>query len=699
MKTNSFALFCAAVACLQGCQQIPVETVAIQQFNAALADENLEQLRKSSSEQFDRQALRRDDSLADLKFLKLPEGEVEVVRIHEIDAANKQVEAAIGERKQKLMYHLRLNSDSQAWEVDDIYMKQRHDGVIDTRTVTEQMDLLMTVRDFMEAAEGLDRTRVLDSMTTDFRDVMDSVPDKTFNRLTEKVAGKSTSKRHDPQAQMNGEQALVRLHRLSGELLLTLKVENDTWKIDNLAVESRDDNYDIPNMRKTVASMQIGADFLRAYAAGEREQLQKLATPKFYQNSIEYADLSSFPLAVDELLKEDFQVRAQGRIATILIPLGADTVSIDLAREEFVDNPDQPERYLVEEVTLFQGNQQIQMSSVFVSQARMQVYANALREGRFDIIRNMSTPDFAERVWSKIEPTLVPSLPLTELRQAAPKVLSADYRGKLTQFRVMHGDEMVTYHLRDWNGEQLVDDITVSTPGQPESLKETLAVLIPAQKFIHGLQSGNLETVQAHSSADFNLLVWRHLPKLPPSAQVVAAACRQPLTRLELAETDANLTFDDGQQNTRMRMRLIEGQWTVDEVHLTSGGPDAQVAEFKQVLRQQLATGELRSASAVVYADRNRRGNMIEQVGYEVDAPESPASTGATPKMLTPEQVSNDSMQLDQLPALDVPRPATGHPSEFETDYVEPEIIRAHGESPFQRKTRKISPMSPIWKQ
>ncbi len=60
------------------------------------------------------------------------------------------------------MYHLRLNADSQTWEVDDIYMKQRHDGVIDTRTATEQMDLLMTVRDFMEAAESLDRTRVLD---------------------------------------------------------------------------------------------------------------------------------------------------------------------------------------------------------------------------------------------------------------------------------------------------------------------------------------------------------------------------------------------------------------------------------------------------------------------------------------------------------------------------------------------------------
>lgn len=696
-------------------KDVPVERMAIESFNDASADHKLEKIRKTSSERFGQYALRRDDALDALDQIRLPHGEVFVTKVEDVGPTEKRVSVEIGEHHLKLLYRLTKPADSETWVVDDIFIKQRHGGVIATRSVTEQMDLLLTVRDFMDAVGGSDREAILASMTGGFRDVMKSIPDKTFDRLAAKVAGKeSSSKPRKPDAQLDGDQAVVSMHRLSGNLVMTLRIEDGTWKVDNVAVESLEDNYHIPNMRETVAAMKVGSDFLKAYQTADRKQLRRLSTPKFFEGSLEHADFSTFELPIDDLLKNDFEVRAQGRVATILIPSGNRTVTIDLRRKEFTDEPEQPEEYRVEEVTMFEGREQKEMSAVFTSRARMLVFCEALRDGRIDLVKEISTPDFNHRVWSKVDAPLLRTLHLEDICRTAPEILSTEYLGETTEFRVRHGDRLVTYRMRDWNGDQLVDDIRDAIPEQPESLKDRLEVLIPAQKFVQGLEAADLKRVREATTTEFNLLVWRHLEEVPPSGKIVASACSGEASRIDRGDESAEIDFTQGDRSAVLRLQKDKDHWAIDDVELRTGGPSPQVAEFKETLRLQIASGALRSTSMAV-ADpplnsQPASSSPIQQTGFTQEAPVVPPmgrapTKGVPPRTLTPRQTQTPELQLDQMPPIDVDNPITEPPrspigpiSERET-YRPPEVIQANGESPFQKRKKRISPMSPIWNQ
>lgn len=697
-------------------KEVPVERMAVESFNDAVAGHHLDKIRNASSERFGRYALRRDDALEALDQIRLPHGEVFVTKVDDVSSNEKRVSVEIGEHHLKLLYQLTKPAESETWVVDDIFIKQRHGGVIATRSVTEQMDLLLTVREFMDAARADDREAILASMTGGFRGVMKSVPDKTFDRLAAKMAGKeSASKMQKPDAQLDGDQAVVSMHRLSGKLVMTLRIEDGTWKVDNVAVESLEDNYHIPNMRKTVAAMKVGADFLKAYQSVDREELRRLSTSKFFEGSLEHGDFSAFALPIDDLLKNDFEVRAQGRVATILIPSGNRTVTIDLRRKEFTDDPDQPEEYRVEEVTMFEGRQQKEMSAVFTSRARLLVFCEALRNGQLDVVKQISTPDFSKRIWSNVDESTLRTLPLEDIRRAGPEILSTEYLGEATEFSVRHGERLVTYRLRDWNGEQLVDDIRDPIPGEPESLKDRLEVLIPTQKFLQGLQSADLKRVREATTTNFNLLVWRHLDEVPPSGRVVASACSGEPNRIDRDDESAEIGFTQGERSAVLRLRKDKDRWAIDDVELSTGGPSPQVADFRETLRLQIASGALRSTSMAVadppVSSQPTSQSAIQQVGYTQDAAVAPApmrhSAGAAapPRTLTPQQTQTPALQLDQMPPIDVDSPITERPrapigpvSERKT-YTPPEVIQANGESPYRKRTKRLSPMSPIWNQ
>ncbi len=144
---SATGLLCAAA----GCAHL-VETQAINHFTAALEKGDIEKVKDASSDRFDDVALRRKDSLDAMKILQLhPEEKVTIVKVEDVSDTEKKVVASQGKSHRKLMYKLVRDKKSGKWVVDDVIIRQKHGDVAATKSVTEQMNLLLVVQDFLVA--------------------------------------------------------------------------------------------------------------------------------------------------------------------------------------------------------------------------------------------------------------------------------------------------------------------------------------------------------------------------------------------------------------------------------------------------------------------------------------------------------------------------------------------------------------------
>src|SRR5690606_34355681 len=123
--------------------------------------------------------------------------------------------------------------------VDDIYMTQKKSKELKTaKSVTEQMDLLISVREFLDAWEHGSREDVLDQTTPEFRQVLSDLPATYLARLTRQIAGKSSSEsKLRPRAELDDKVAVVRIPRATGHLVITYRLVNDEWCADDVALE------------------------------------------------------------------------------------------------------------------------------------------------------------------------------------------------------------------------------------------------------------------------------------------------------------------------------------------------------------------------------------------------------------------------------------------------------------------------------
>lgn len=677
------------------------ELIAVQRFVDAVELERLDLVRATCSRRFGERALSHPDSFADLDVISLPVGEVEVLKLDNVSETEKRVQAAVGEHKQKLTFALQFDADEKEWLVDDIFMRQKKDGVIARRSVSDQMQLLVTVRNFMEAAQNEDRPALLANTTPDFQHILAELPDQAFERIRARIAGEKPMRSLTPDAQLSEDKAIVKIHRLSGQLLMTLVIDDGAWKINDLAVESREDQYHIPSLRHTASVIKTGVDFLKAYQAGDRQGLEAVSEPRFYRYNLSDADLTSFPLPVDEMLKSEYRIKAQGRVATIVVPVGDDVVTLDLERDEFSDETEDSEEYRVRELTYFsaQNDQKRQLSSVFTSQSTLKAFAKALSERNLQVIQRLATPDFNRLVWDRLDEQSVKTLPIEGWQGGPYRIIRANYQGKLTEFAVQHGEYVVTYQIRDWNGEQLVDDILVRIPDRPKSLKNTLALVIPVHKFVEGIASDDLVQIQRSVSRDYNRLVWKHLAGVPAVAKNSLRFCLQPLGEVQMRGEEADVHLNGATLGAEVNLVREDEQWVVDEVHLLSHDRQMETAELKQTMRMQVADGTIHDNflpdRRPQFAERTAATDTgVRQIGYEV-----PAGNGSPSGAAPPAELSEDAMQLDELPRVQVPA-AEPQPSAPAGASAEPatEPIRAYGKLPHQRKKR-LNPMAPIWKQ
>ena len=192
--TSALCGWTLSVCC--GCAHM-LETRTIELFAQALEQQNLKELRASTSDEFAEKALRRTEALKDFEFLNLPEGEVTVVKV--IDEVTddeqqvKQVTVEVGEKKRKLRYRLLKDDDTEKWVVDDIHMRQKRKGLTAASSVTEQMDLFLSVREFLTAWERGDRNQVLAVTTPELGQLLGELHPAYLAQITKQMIGERTA--------------------------------------------------------------------------------------------------------------------------------------------------------------------------------------------------------------------------------------------------------------------------------------------------------------------------------------------------------------------------------------------------------------------------------------------------------------------------------------------------------------------------
>ena len=586
----------AAFACLtlpimfSGCANM-VESRTIAAFSEALQEEDVDSLRDVTSSRFEEKSLRHEDSVKDFPLLRIPKGDIEIVDVDVISDNEKRVTGQIGKSKsRRLRYRLVRDEKSGKWVVDDVYIKKQKNGVESTRAVSELMDLVTTVREFIDAWDSGSRSDILRMADPEFGTLLGSLPDEYLMRLAKQAIGDRAESKVRPEAQMDEDVALVKLPGKSGQMIISFTKVRDQWLISDLAVESRKDKDHISSVKQMATVLRSASVFLNSYSTGDKKNLKTVTMKSFFENSLEPAILSTVQLPTASQAASTYQVKLQSGFADFMVATDDELVKLSLSKVEGEDSNTQA-KYLVDDVTIYEidGNQEKRLSALFLSHAMVELYAEALSLRELQTVKMMSTSDFKQRVWQRIDEPLMMQLPMPEIENAKPKILTTVFMGAVTEVTVRQGSRALVYILQDRDGELLVKDVLLPVSGRPNSLSKTLEAMVPVLQFANSLSQQNIESLQQVSSRDLNRKVWHKSEQIPSIGLRPHEHFAVPLMSLDMNDDLAIVGLGDDQYGARVRLIREGDRFVVDDVKLVAGSEIKQRIDLKGAMQFEIS--------------------------------------------------------------------------------------------------------------
>jgi hypothetical protein len=610
-----------------GCAHL-VETKAIEKFSSSLKEKDREkafaELKASTSESFASRALRTADALEDLEILRIPDGKASVVKVEELSESHKRVTVEVGESKKEVFYELTRNSAGK-WVVDDIYLKQKKQGVEAYKAVSEQMDLLLTVREFLDAWDGGERADVLKGTTPELREALDNLPPAYLARMTRKITrGRSSTKSQRPQAQLTDNVAVVRLPRTAGELMITLELQDNHWLVSDVMVKSKDEADSLPSLYREAVAVEQALRFLAAYERLDRASLKEVCLADFYEGSLSLGNLKEVQLPSPLLTDHDLTARLTGLRADLMFRNNREVVQVTLHRRQEEDLDEKPD-FRVSNVSIFDiaSQQEMRLGAIFTARAMGEFYLDALSERDVARLRHSSTKDFSDRVWRHMNEAIVAAAPLEPFDGPPGKVTRIHFEGALARLDAEAGNQHVELLLREEAGRFLVDDIHWDVPGRPTSAKTTLELILPVRKFALGVALGRetneqaeaLAALQESSSRDFNRMVWTQTEFVPNSGLSADTFLNAPLKSLTISDGQVIVQLGDNRFGAVVTMVKEQERYAIDEVLLIAGPQPADRLSMKHELRTLLARGLAQRPSGIQQASaRLGRASRTPQV-------------------------------------------------------------------------------------
>jgi hypothetical protein len=581
-------LVSGATACLGGCANF-VESRVVSAFAADLRSEDLADLRQLSSDEFAREALRHDKAIDSLKLLKVPMGEPKVVKVSDEAPNAKDVVVEVGDAKQKLHFKLVRDPDKRKWVVDDIY-KSKQD-VSKGTTIAQQMDVLLSVREVLDAFESGDRRRILATTTDGLGRTLSDLPPHCLAALARKAIDETVKQSGiQPRLEVGEDVAHVRLPQSGGEIEITFQRVGERWLIEDVSREARQEANRLASLRDAAAVTSVAVAFQAAYQSHDKKRLAEVSTARLFDGCLAAADLTfvSLPTAASP---DKFEVKLEPRSASFVVNGKSEILRLSLLQQSSGRTGETA--YRVEEVTLYElnGTQDKRLSALFNSHAVMQAFSESLNLRDLGKVRLHASPDFNRRVWDRLTPSTLEALPTRELQPATPHVVNTVFRGAVTEVTVTQGTGPRTYVLRDQSGRMVVDDIEVPAQDRPRSLKATLDLLIPIQEFAAGVRTETVDIVRWQTSRDFGRMVWNNVDSVPDMDFPINTFLRFPVKQMTVSPDRALVLLGDDTFGAKVLLVKEQDRYVVDDVVLVSGPELDQRVGLKHHLRVRLAQG------------------------------------------------------------------------------------------------------------
>lgn len=603
--STALVAICVAVGNF-GCQSMLntslMEQRVVEQFADAMREENEPALRRITSTRFEEKALRSDDVLHDLRVLNLPTEELSVVEVKELNESRREVvvkEASGG----KYQFHLVHDRNKNLWVVDDVVLRQRNKGTQVTKSTTEVMDLLMTLREFLDVWENGSREQILAMTSPDLSAALQQLPDTWMQALTKRIASAyEDGMARKPEANLNVNDAVVKLPSKNGHLMIRLVRNSSEWMVDDVEAHNHRETNHPGSIRRQADAMNMVNGFLTAYGAEDASALQSMTTKTFYGSTLEMADLSLVTLPRPEDVPAEFDIRAYENLLTFMLPAGKEIVRLDL-EEQLSEIPDivkseiqglaeDGPRFLVRDVKLYEKGTERQRSlaAVFTAPTRASLFFKALADRDHQILSQVSTNEFAKGTWKRSSPQILAQLPIPAFYDVGLKLTDSHSIGNRTELEFQNGSGMaMSCSLMDQNGLLKIDDVQYPNEnGQVTSLKSRLELAVPILEVSNAWVQNDVVLLQRACSSDFNRLVWSHLSGVPKRFAGTSALLRAPIVETRVTQERATVRLADG-SGVPVSAKLVQehGYWVVDELQVTE--PDGAMVEVRETLRSQIA--------------------------------------------------------------------------------------------------------------
>lgn len=601
------------------------ENRAITQFTDALREDNEKAFRRSVSTRFEQRAMRSPDAYKDLEIVKLPKTKLE---IEDSTAADENTYETIAKDEKGVKYQFKIVRDAEKhrWVVDDILVRQQKKGTKSTKSASEVMDLLLTVREFTDTWQSRNRSAILPAVAVSLREPMEALPEAWMDRLVERVAAEcEAGMARRPEVQMNDSDAVVKMPAKSGHILMKVVREDDKWLFSDVEVRQRKTDDHPGSVLRQARALNAVSKFFDAYAKEDKDALRLLSEERFFQTSLEIGDLSMISMPSSAHAPDDFEIRSFSGQLTIMVPDKSQIVQLDLttpetkerkAAQSIIDGTVESS-FIVRDITIYdrQTRKQQKLESAFTAPARAMLFISALHDQNLPILKQLSTAQLSQGIWDRIDPALVSHLPISDVPSGILTLRNTDVRGDTTEMEFMSESGMIcSIIMRSENGTLNVDDVQYpNSEARIASLRTHLQLTVPIVELAAAWQKQDVTGVKRTCSMDFNRLIWSNLKAVPEEYDRLPDMLLVPVKSLTHSDAQAVVELArEGQQPVSVRLLKENRAWVVDEIaiHDTNG----VVYNVRQDLRREIAQRFL----------DNPNGGIMQAVG------ESPAggSTG-----------------------------------------------------------------------
>ena len=544
--------------------------------------------------------MRSTDAWKDLDILKLPKTKLEIDESTALDD-NTFETIAKDEKGTKYQFKIARDEEKRRWVVDDVLIRQKKKGTSATKSVTEVMDLLLTVREFLTTLQDNERSTILSTVSVSLREPLEQMPESWMSRLVERVASECESDMaRRPEIQMNESDALVKMPSKNGFLLLKVAREDDQWLFSDIEVRQRKTDDHPGSVLRQARALRSVSQFLVAYEHQDKVELKTLCDPTFYSTSLEIGDLAMIHMPSAEHAPDDFEIRSFSGQLTIMVPDKTQIVQLDLTTlknddRKAVDKLSEgtvESSFVVRDITIYdrQTRKQQKLESAFTAPARAMLFISALHDQNVPILRQLSTKEFSKGTWDRIEPALVSQLPMAEVPRGELTLQETDVRGDTTEMQFMSDSgQICNIIMRSENGKLNVDDVQYPNAAmQVASLRNHLQITVPIIELASAWRKQDLESVKRSCSTDFNRLIWGNLKTVPEEFDRLPDMLLVPTQSTAMTDSQATVELaQSGNQPVSVRLLKENSQWVIDEISI--GQPDGVVFNIRQNLRREIA--------------------------------------------------------------------------------------------------------------